>query len=126
MATAGLLGVAMDADAAPRPPAQQVCVTPLVLDSTELVPTTDGPAVLVTGVKPYQDTSVVLVAEDVDYLQTPDYWNYFIQGCGGTGLSTKVTFTEVLPINGPQGRYGIAIGGRTFDLGTSPSAPATS
>jgi hypothetical protein len=69
---------------------------------------------------------VALVPEAVDYVQAPDYWNYFVQGCGGTGPVTKVPFTVVLPINGPRGIYGIAIGGRTFDLGTGATGPATS
>jgi len=90
------------------------------------VRTVNGPAVQVTGVKPYLDTRVVLVPEDVEFVQPPDYWNYFIQGCGGTGAVTKVPFTEVLSINGPRGTYGIAIGGRTFDLGSGPTGPATS
>ena len=127
LATVGFLGVAAaDVSAAPSPPAQQVCTTPLVFHSIELVRTTHGPAVQVKGIKPYHDTRVVLVPEDVDYVQAPDYWNYFILGCGGTGPVTKVPFNEVLPINGPRGIYGIAIGGRTFDLGTGPTGPATS
>lgn len=127
LATMGVLGVAAsDANAAPSPPTQQVCTTPLMLNSIELVRTTNGPAVQVSGVKPHHDTRVVLVPEDVDYVKAPDYWNYFILGCGGTGPVTKVPFTEVLPIDGPVGIYGIAIGGRTFDLGTGPGGPATS
>jgi hypothetical protein len=125
LVAAGLLaGAAGDASAAPSPPAQQVCTTPLTISFIELVRTVDGPAVRVTGIKPYHDTSVVLVPENVDYVQAPDYWNYFIQGCGGTGAVTKVPFSVVLPINGPIGKYGIAIGGRTFDL--VPGGPATS
>ena len=125
LVAAGLLaGAAGDASAAPSPPAQQVCTTPLTIRSIELVRTVNGPAVRVTGIKPYHDTRVVLVPENVDYVQAPDYWNYFIQGCGGTGAVTKVPFSVVLPINGPIGKYGIAIGGRTFDL--VPGGPATS
>jgi hypothetical protein len=124
LVAAGLLaGAAADVSAAPSPPAHEVCTTPLTLQSIELVRTVNGPAVRVTGIKPYHDTRVVLVPENVDYVQAPDYWNYFIQGCGGTGAVTKVPFSVVLPIDGPIGKYGIAIGGRTFDL--VPGGPAT-
>jgi hypothetical protein len=125
LSTAGFFAVAAgDVSAAPSPPAQQVCTTPLTIRSIELVRTVNGPALRVTGIKPYHDTRVVLVPENVDYVQAPDYWNYFIQGCGGTGAVTKVPFSVILPINGPIGKYGIAIGSRTFDL--VPGGPATS
>jgi hypothetical protein len=125
LAAAGLLaGAAADVSAAPPPPSQQVCTTPLTIKSIELVRTVNGPAFRVTGIKPYHDTLVALVPEDVDYVQAPDYWNYFILGCGGSGAVTKVPFSVVLPIDGPMGKYGIAIGGRTFDL--VPGGPATS
>ena len=126
VAPTGFLGVAAaDASAALPPPTAAMCTTPLALRSIELVRTTDGPAILVSGLKPYDTTRVALLAEDVVYVQQPDYWNYSIVGCGGTGLVHKVAFTEVLAINGPRGEYGIAISGRAFDLGTS-SGPATS
>jgi hypothetical protein len=35
---------------------------------------------------------------------------------GGSGPVTKVAFDVVLPIDGPVGKYGIAIGGLAFDL----------
>lgn len=107
-------------------PPQETCTTPLDFRSIELVRTRNGPAVQAKGLKPHQDTTVVLFPEDVEFVQQPDYWNYFIQGCGGTGPVTKAPFTEVLPINGPRGKFGIAIAGRTFDLGTGSSGPATS
>ena len=126
LATIGFLGVAAsDAAAAPPPPTQATCTTPLVLQRIELVRTKTGPAILVSGIKPYANTRVALIPEDVVYIQQPDYWNYFILGCGGTGAATKVPFTEILPINGPRGKYGIAIGTRTFDLPGGPTGPAT-
>ena len=126
LASIGFLGVAAaDVSAEMAPPTHATCTTPLVLRSIELVRTTNGPAILVSGIKPHDDTRVVLLAEDVDYVQAPAYWNYSIVGCGGTGPVRKVAFTEVLPIDGPRGTYGIAIGGRTFDLGTA-AGPATS
>jgi hypothetical protein len=127
LATIGVLGVVgAQAAASPPPPSVETCTTPLVLRSIELVRTTHGPAILASGLKPHADTRVALVPEDVVFVQAPDYWNYFIVGCGGTGPVTKVPFTEVLPINGPRGKYGIAIDGRTFDLGNGPAGPATS
>ena len=127
LTTVGFLGVAAaDASAAPPPPSAATCTTPLRLTSISIVRTTSGPAIQVSGIKPHADTKVALVAEDVVYVQQPDYWNYFILGCGGTGPVTKVAFTDVLPIDGPVGRYGIAISGRTFDLPGGPTGPATS
>jgi hypothetical protein len=127
LATIGILGVAAtDASAAPPPPTAATCTTPLVLRSIEIVRTVTGPAIMVTGIKPYDNTRVALVPEDVVYVQQPDYWNYSILGCGGSGLIRKVPFTEVLPIDGPVGKYGIAIAGRTFDLPGGPTGPATS
>jgi hypothetical protein len=126
LASIGFVGAAAaDVSAEPAPPTAAMCTTPLTLRSIELVRTTSGPAILVSGVKPHDDTRVVLLAEDVDYVQAPDYWNYSIVGCGGTGPVRKVAFTEVLPIEGPRGLYGIAIGARTFDLGAA-TGPATS
>lgn len=125
-ASVGFLGVAAaDASAATAAQIQPSCTTPLTLDSISLVRTTSGPAIEVSGVKPHADTIVALVPEDVVYVKAPDYWNYSILGCGGSGPVTKVPFTEVLPINGPRGIYGIAIAGRTFDLPGGPTGPAT-
>src|SRR4051794_32360616 len=101
LATIGLLGAGAAADAsaapaapagpgaappaaAPAPPAapsSQSCTTQLVLRSIELVRTTSGPALLVSGTKPHATTRVALVPEDVVYIQAPDYWNYFVLGC---------------------------------------------
>jgi hypothetical protein len=126
LASVGFLGVAAaDVSAEIAPPTQATCTTPLTLKSIELVRTTNGPAILVSGMKPHDDTRVVLLPEDVDFVQAPAYWNYSIVGCGGTGPVRKVAFTEVLSIDGPRGIYGIAIAGRTFDLGTA-TGPATS
>jgi hypothetical protein len=104
--------------------APPTCTTPLQVRTIELVRTTSGPAVQVSGIKPAPDTVVALVPEDVAYVQPPDYWNYSILGCGGSGPATKVAFTEVLPITGPRGLFGIAIGGRNFDLPGAPAGPA--
>jgi hypothetical protein len=125
-ASLGFLGVAgADASAATAVSIQPSCTTPLKLDSISLVRTTSGPAIQVSGVKPHADTIVALVPEDVVYVKAPDYVNYSILGCGGSGPVTKVPFTVVLPINGPRGIYGIAIAGRTFDLPGGPTGPAT-
>ncbi len=127
LATIGFLGAAgTDAAAAPAPPTLATCTTPLVLNRIEVVRTVTGPAIFVSGIKPHADTRVALLPEDVVYFQQPDYWNYFIVGCGGTGPVTKVAFNEILPISGPVGKYGIAIAGRTFDLPNGPTGPATS
>ena len=71
------------------------CTTPLQLRTIELVRTAAGPAIQVSGIKPAADTIVALVAEDVVYVQPPDYWNYSILGCSGSGpLVPAVTLTE--------------------------------
>jgi hypothetical protein len=117
LATVGLLGVAgTDATAAPAVPINPVCTTPLQLSFVGLTHTEAGPAIRVRGLKPSATTRVDLIPEDVVYVHQPDYWNYFVVGCGGSGPVTKVAFDVVLPIDGPVGRYGIAIGGLTFDL----------
>jgi hypothetical protein len=124
LAVGGFVGAAAtDASAAPPQVIQPDCTTPLKLTSIQLVRTTHGPAVQVSGIKPYADTKVALIPDDVVYVQAPDYWNYSIQGCGGSGAVTRVAFTEVLAINGPRGKYGIAIAGRTFDLPGGPTGP---
>jgi hypothetical protein len=126
IAVGGFVGAAAtDAVAAPAQVIQPDCTTPLTITSIGLVRTTNGPAVQVSGIKPHTDTKVALIPEDVVYVQAPDYWNYSIQGCGGSGVVTKGAFTSVLPINGPRGKYGIAIGGRTFDLPGGPTGPST-
>lgn len=127
LATIGIFGVAAtEASAAPPPPSETTCTTPLELRSIAIVRTIHGPAIKVTGIKPYDNTRVALVPENVAYVQQPDYWTYFILGCGGSGVVRKVAFTEVLPITGPLGKYGIVIGGRTFELPASQPGPATS
>ncbi len=126
LATIGIVGVtAGDTGAAPPPPSASTCTSPLVLHSIELVRTVDGAAIMVTGIKSHDTTRVALVPEDVVYVRQPEYWNYFVVGCGGSGPVRKVAFTEVLPIDGPVGTYGIAIGGRTFDLPGLPAGPAS-
>jgi hypothetical protein len=106
---------ASPASAAPGPSAPSGCPT-VQVDSAELVRTTHGPAILVTGVKP-QGTKLLLEAEDVVYVQQPNYWNYFVVGCGGTSPTVKTPFTQVFPVpTSPVGKFGITVNGIALDL----------
>jgi hypothetical protein len=88
-----------------------------VVQRAELVRTVNGPRILVVGIKPHADTRVRLEAEQVVYVQQPDYWRYFAAGCGGTGIVAKFRYSVLLPVpTGPVGRYGIEIGPSVIDL----------
>jgi hypothetical protein len=110
-----LLASARTAHAAPPPPTPETCPAVRV-DSVDLVRTVNGPALQIQGVKPHADTRVHLVAEDVAYVIAPEYWTYFVLGCGGTGPVTKNPFRTVLPITGPIGRCGIVIPPHHIDI----------
>jgi hypothetical protein len=104
------------APTAPTLPPPGTC--PVVrVDSAEIVRTVSGPAIQVTGVKPHADTLVLLEAEQVVYVQQPDYWNYFVVGCGGSGPVVKAPFTKLFRVpTDPVGRYGITVNGIPLDL----------
>jgi hypothetical protein len=104
------------APAAPKAPPPGTCPT-VQVDSAEIVRTVHGPAIQVTGVKPHADTVLFLEAEDVVYIQQPDYWNYFVVGCGGTGPVVKTPFTQLFRVpSHPVGRFGITVNGIQLDL----------
>lgn len=104
------------APTAPTIPPPGTC--PVVrVDSAEIVRTVNGPAIQVTGVKPHADTVLFLEAEQVDYVIQPDYWNYFVVGCGGSGPVVKTPFTKIFPVPSyPVGRLGITVNGIPLDL----------
>src|SRR5262245_36144462 len=116
-AALALAGPAAAAEAAPAPgTCPAVAVT-----TAELVRTVDGPAILVTGVKPHADTSLRLEAEQVDFVQQPDYWTYTVVGCGGTGPVVKTPFTTTFRVpTSPVGRFGITVNGIAINLGDGP------
>ncbi len=116
---ATIFATASLASAAPAPPTPGDCPSVRV-DSVELVRTTSGPGLLVKGVKAHADTRVHLVAEDVDFIQPPDYWTYFVLGCGGTGPVVKTPFTQTFGLDGPRGKCGIAIPPFFIDVGANP------
>lgn len=136
LATGMLLAVAPAAQASTAAPApatssaSSVAPPPgtcpvVVVHSAEIVRTTSGPAILVTGVKPHADTVLRLEPEDVDYVQPPDYWNYFVVGCGGTGEVVKTPFTTTFPVPSfPMGKYGITVNGIPIDLAGDGSGGA--
>jgi hypothetical protein len=101
---------------APTAPPPGTC--PVVrVDTAEIVRTVSGPAIQVTGVKPHADTVLFLEAEQVDFVQQPDYWNYFVVGCGGSGPVVKTPFTQRFRVpTFPVGRCGITVNGITLDL----------
>jgi hypothetical protein len=110
------------ASAASLPPTPTTC-PPVRVTAVEVERTVDGPGVRVTGLAPHADTRLHLVAEDVVYVQQPDYWQYFVLGCDGTGPVVKTRFSQVFPLSGPVGRYGIQVHGHTVNLGVE--APST-
>jgi len=80
--------------------------------SAEVVRTTSGPGIHVRGVKAHADTVLRLEAEQVDFVQAPDYWNYTVVGCGGTGPVVKTPFTTTFPApTFPMGTCGISVHG---------------
>jgi hypothetical protein len=96
---------------APTAPPPGTCPAVRV-DSAEIVRTVSGPAIQVTGVKPHADTVLFLEAEQVDFVQPPDFWNYFVVGCGGTGPVVKTPFTQLFRVpTFPVGRCGISVNG---------------
>lgn len=118
----GLVAGAVPASASISPgpapaPIPDACPTVPEVKSAELVKTVDGPAILVTGVKAHADSRLRLDAEDVIFVQPPEYWNYFVNECGGTGPATKTPFTEVFRVpTAPVGKFGISIHGFLIDL----------
>jgi hypothetical protein len=122
LAPLGLLASAVPASASISPgpdpaPIPGSCPTVPLVRSAELVKTVDGPAILVTGVKLHADSRLQLDPEDVVFIQQPDYWNYFVDECGGTGPATKTPFTEVFRVpRAPVGKFGISIHGFLIDL----------
>lgn len=107
--------------AAPTAPDPKTCPR-VQVDSAELVRTVHGPAIQVKGVKPQADTKLFLVAEDVVYVQQPDYWNYFVVGCSGTGATVKTPFTQLFRVpTHPVGKFGITVNGIVIDLFGGPA-----
>jgi len=121
---AALFGTAGSASAAPLPPTPDTCPAVRVT-SVEVVRTTTGPGLMVKGIKPHMDTRVHLVPEDVVYIRQPDFWNYFVLGCGGTGPTMKVPFTSIFRIDGPVGRCGIQVESFSILLGNNPDCEFT-
>jgi hypothetical protein len=98
-------------------PLPGICTTVPEVKSAELVKTVHGPAILVTGIKAHSDSELRLDAEDVVFVRQPEYWNYFVNECGGTGPVTKTPFTEVFRVpTAPVGKFGISIHGFLIDL----------
>jgi hypothetical protein len=122
LAPVGLVAGAVPASASISPgpapvPLPGVCTTVPEVKTAELVKTVDGPAILITGIKTHADSRLQLDAEDVVFVQQPDYWNYFVNECGGTGPVVKTPFTEVFRVpTAPVGKFGIAIHGILIDL----------
>ena len=128
LAPVGLVAGAVPASASISPgpapkPLPGVCSPVAEVKTAELVRTTSGPAIQVTGIKSHADSQLQLDAEDVVFIQQPDYWNYFVDECGGTGPAVKTPFTETFRVpTFPVGKFGIAIDGILINL--FPGAPA--
>jgi hypothetical protein len=122
LAPLGLVASAVPASASISPgpdpsPIPGTCTTVPEVKSAELVRTTNGPVILVTGTKLHSDSKLQLDPEDVVFVRQPEYWNYFVDECGGTGPATKTPFTEVFRVpTSPVGKFGISIHGFLIDL----------
>ena len=104
------------AHAAVAPPAPAACAATTVR-SAEIVRTTGGPAILVTGVAPGPTVDLRLIPEDVVFIQQPDYWRYFVVDCSPDAIVTKTPYTKVFRVpTAPVGRYGIDIQGFPINL----------
>jgi hypothetical protein len=118
---AGMVALAGPAGAAVAAPAPGTCPA-VVVNAAELVHTTSGPAIQVSGVMPHADSQLRLEAEQVDFVQQPDYWNYTAVGCGGSGPVVKTPFTTLFEVpSSPVGRFGITVNGIAVNLGSGPA-----
>jgi hypothetical protein len=117
-AVAGGLAVvpAMAADAAIVPPPPQSCDATRV-QRAEIVRTTSGPAMLVSGITAGPSVDLRLIPEDVVFVQQPDYWNYFVVDCASDAAVVKTPYTKLFRVpTAPVGRYGISIQGIDINL----------
>src|SRR5262245_36195345 len=100
----GLVGAAVPAGASISPgpdpiPLPGVCTTVPEVKTAELVKLADGTsAIVVTGIKAQASSHLQLTAEDVVFIQQPNYWKYFVEECGGSGPVTKTPFREVFRV----------------------------
>ena len=112
--------MASTASASPAPEAapDPVDCLRVKVESAEVVRTVHGPALQVKGLMPQSNMELHLVAEDVVYVQQPDYWNYFVVGCAdGIGLPVKTPFTQLFRVpTYPVGKLGITVNGIIVNL----------
>ena len=86
-----------------------------------------GAGIQVRGAMPHPDTLLLLEAEDVDYVRQPEFWDYTVVGCGGTGPVVKTPFTRTFPApTHPTGSCGIAVNGIRLLLDPAPTCPVGS
>lgn len=106
------------ASIAPGPapsPIPGIC-TPTDVKSAELVKTTSGPAILVSGIKFQPDARVRLDPQDIVFVQQPEYFPYDVNSCG-TGPVVKTPYTELFRVpTAPVGKFGIQIDEFLIDL----------
>jgi hypothetical protein len=115
--------LAASAGTAAAEPAPGTCPA-TVVRSAEVVRSTSGPRLLVSGIAQHPDAFLRLEAEKIDFVQQPDYWNYSVVACGGTGPIVKSPYTQSFPVPSyPVGKFGINVGGIIVDL--FPGGPVT-
>jgi hypothetical protein len=91
--------------------------SPVNVVKAELVWAANGPAILVAGFMPRPHATLRLDAEQVVYIQQPDYWNYTVHGCGGCEPVTNTPFMTLFPVPSAQtGRFGISVNGIKVNL----------
>ena len=88
-----------------------------VVKSAEIVRTVNGPAILVKGIAAGPNVDLHLVAEDVVFIQQPDYWNYFVTDCAPDRYPVKTAYSKLFRVpTAPVGKYGIQIGPDQINL----------
>jgi hypothetical protein len=99
-------------------PLPGICETVPEVKAAQLVKLDDGSSVIVvTGTKLHANSRLQLTAEDIDFVQQPEYFPYLVEECNGSGVEKKTPFREVFRVpSDPMGKFGISIHGIDIDL----------
>jgi hypothetical protein len=115
-AAAGSLALAPAAVADAAPAYEAETCAPTTVRSAELVPTTGGPAILVTGVAPAAGLRLELRPENITFIRQPEYWPYEVVGCG-IGATVITPYRQLFRVpKAPVGTEGIQVGPSKINL----------
>ena len=85
---------------------------PVRVNTAELVKTEQGAVIRVTGIKFHQNDFLRLDADDVVFIQQPDFFPYTVNGCGSGGTIVKTPFVQDFAVpRSPVGKCGIEVSG---------------